>query len=99
MNTKHMSVTFAALLTLRGAKTAIGAGGDSNYSSELQKPSGYDEAVVLIEAKKYNEAILPLHSAEKAFQNDADIKNLLGLSTAKSASLMWPAAITKVLWK
>ena len=87
MNTKHMSVTFAALLTLLGAKTAIGAGGDSNYSSELQKPSGYNEAVVLIEAKKYKEAILPLHSAEKASQKDADIKNLLGFLHRKIGEL------------
>ena len=55
MNIRPMSVIFAAILISLGAKMAIGAGGESNYSSELQKPSGYNEAVVLIEAEKYLE--------------------------------------------
>ena len=73
-----MNVIFAAILVSLTSKTAIGAGTDSNYSSELQKPSGHNEAVVLIEAEKYLEAIPSLHSAERASQNDAHIKNLLG---------------------
>lgn len=42
---------------------------------------------MLIEAKKYLEAILPLHSAEKVSQNDADIKNLLGFVHRKIGEL------------
>ena len=87
MNIRHMSLLFAAILISLVAKTAIGAGGESNYSSELQKPSGYDEAVVLIEAGKYLEAISPLHSAERVSQNDADIKNLLGFVHRKIGEL------------
>ena len=87
MNIRPMSVIFAAILISLGAKTAVGAGGESNYSSELQKPSGYNEAVVLIQAEKYLEAILPLHSAEKVSQNDADIKNLLGFVHRKIGEL------------
>ena len=43
--------------------------------------------MALIAAKKYQEAILPLKSAEKMAQNDADIKNLLGFVHRKTGRL------------
>ena len=41
----------------------------------------------LIAAEKYQEAILPLQSAEKSAQNDADIQNLLGFVHRKTGKL------------
>lgn len=75
---QQMSAVLAATLISLVSQTAIGAGGDSDYSSASQKPTGYEEAVALIAAEKYPEAIIMLQSAEKAAQNDADIQNLLG---------------------
>lgn len=75
------------ILILLGTQTAVGAGGDSDYSSATEKPDGYVKAVALIAAEKYQEAILPLQSAEKSSQNDADIQNLLGFVHRKTGKL------------
>ena len=52
-----------------------------------KKPAGYNEAVALIAAEKYQEAILPLQSAEKLAKTDADIQNLLGFTHRKTGKL------------
>jgi len=87
MITQHMPAMLTAILISLGAQTALGVGGDSNYSSAPQKPAGYNDAVALIAAEKYQEAILPLQSAEKSAQNDADIQNLLGFVHRKTGKL------------
>lgn len=87
MITQHMPAMLTAILISLGAQTALSAGGDSNYSSARQKPAGYNDAVALIVAEKYQEAILPLQSAEKSAQNDADIQNLLGFVHRKTGKL------------
>ena len=87
MITQHMRAVLTAILISLVAQTAFGAGGESNYSLESQKPSGYKEAVALIAGEKYHEAILPLKSAEKSAQNDADIQNLLGFVHRKTGRL------------
>ena len=86
MITKYMSAVLTATLISLGAQTVLGAG-DNNYSSAPQKPSGYDEAVALIAAGKYQEAIPPLQSAQKSVQDDADIQNLLGFVHRKTGKL------------
>ena len=84
---RHIPAILTVILISIGAQTALGAGGDSNYSSAPQKPAGYNDAVALIAAEKYQEAILPLQSAEKSAQNDADIQNLLGFTHRKIGKL------------
>ncbi len=83
----HMPVILTAIFMSLGLQTALGAGGGNNYSSTLQKPTGYNEAVELIATEKYQEAILRLQSAEKSAQNDADIQNLLGFAHRKIGKL------------
>ena len=99
MVAKRMSAILAALLISLGTQTAFGAGGDNNYASASQKPVGYTKAVALIAAEKYQEAIPPLHSAEKSARNDADIQICLGLCIVKLANLMWLGSIINAPWK
>ena len=87
MIVKYMPAIQAALLISLATQTAFGAGGDNNYPSSSQKPVGYKKAVTLIAAEKYQEAIPPLHSAEKSARNDADIQNLLGFVHRKTGNL------------
>ena len=87
MITKHMSAIIIAIPILLGTKTVHGAGGDDNYFSSAQKPTGYNEAVTLISAEKYQDAIAPLQSAEKSAKNDADVQNLLGFVYRKTGKL------------
>ena len=87
MVARQMLAILGALFISLGTQTALGAGGDNNYSSASHKPAGYKEAVALIAAEKYEEAILPLHSAEKSALNDADIQNLLGFVHRKIGKL------------
>ena len=87
MITHHMPAILTVISISIGAQTALGAGGDNNYASVSQKPTGYNEALALIVAEKYQEAILPLQSAEKMAQNDADIQNLLGFVHRKTGRL------------
>ena len=84
---QHMPLIFTAIFISFVAQTALGAGGDNNYSSAPKKPTGYNEAVALIATEKYQEAIMPLQSAEKSAQNDADIQNLLGFVHRKTGKL------------
>lgn len=87
MITKHMSAIVAAILILSCAQNVHSAGGDDNYSSFVKKPAGYNEAVTLIAAEKYQDAIAPLQSAEKLAKNDADVQNLLGFVYRKIGKL------------
>ena len=84
---RHIPAILTVIFISIGAQTALGAGGDNNYASAAQKSPGYNEAVALIAAEKYQEAILPLQSAEKTAQNDADIQNLLGFVHRKTGKL------------
>ena len=52
-----------------------------------KKPTGYNEAVALIAAEKYQEAIPPLQSAEKLATTGTDIQNLLGFTHRKTGKL------------
>ena len=87
MISQRMPAILTVIIISIGAQTALGAGGDNNYASAAQKPTGYNKAVALIAAEKYQEAILPLQSAEKMAQNDADIQNLLGFAHRKTGKL------------
>lgn len=84
---QHMPLILTAIFISFVAQTALGAGGDNNYSSAPKKPTGYSEAVALIATEKYQEAIMPLQSAERSAQNDADIQNLLGFVHRKTGKL------------
>ena len=84
---QHTPIVITAVLILLSAQSVFGAGGGDDYSSVVQKPAGYNEAVALIATEKYQEAILPLQSAEKMAQNDADIQNLLGFVHRKTGKL------------
>ena len=87
MVTQHMPAFLTVISISIGLQTAHGAGGDNNYVSAAQKPTGYKEALALIAAEKYQEAILPLQSAEKSALHDADIQNLLGFVHRKTGNL------------
>jgi len=80
-------IIITAVLILLSAQSVFGVGGGDDYSSAVQKPAGYNEAVALIATEKYQAAILPLQSAEKMAQNDADIQNLLGFVHRKTGKL------------
>ena len=82
-----MPAILIVILISIGSQTALSAGDDNNYASVAQKPTGYNEAVAIIAAEKYQEAILPLQTAEKTVQNDADIQNLLGFVHRKTGKL------------
>ena len=84
---RHIPAILTVIFISIGAQTALGAGGDNNYASAAQKPPGYNEAVALIAAEKYQEAIPPLQSAEKLATTDADIQNLLGFTHRKTGKL------------
>ena len=84
---RHIPAILTVILISIGAQTALGAGGDNNYASAAQKPPGFNEAVALIAAEKYQEAIPPLQSAEKLATTDADIQNLLGFTHRKTGKL------------
>ena len=88
MITQHMPKFLVVVIILLGAQTAFGAGGgDGGYATSTKKPAGYNEAVALIAAEKYQEAILSLQSAAKLATTDADIQNLLGFTHRKTGKL------------
>ena len=88
MVTRHMPIFLVVVIISLGAQTAFGAGGDGGYAASTKKPDGYNEAVALIAAEKYQEAILLLQSAEKLATTDADIQNLLGFVHRKTGKLV-----------
>ena len=87
MITQNMPKFLVVVIILLGAQTAFGAGGEGGYATSTKKPAGYNEAVALIAAEKYQEAILSLKSAVKLATTDADIQNLLGFAHRKTDKL------------
>ena len=87
MITRHMPTFLVVGIISLGAQTAFGAGGDGGYATSTKKPAGYNEAVALIAAEKYQDAIPSLQSAEKLATTDADIQNLLGFTHRKTGKL------------
>ena len=57
MITRRLHIFLVVVIISLGAQTAFGAGGDDSYAASTIKPAGYNEAVALIEAEKYQEAI------------------------------------------
>ena len=82
-NILRTSLVFA---TIFASMPAVAAGG-GDYSSTESKPAAYSEAVALIKAEKYPDAIGKLKKAEQSAKDDADIQNLLGFSYRKSGNL------------
>ena len=82
-NTLRASLVFA---TIFASLPAMAAGG-GDYSSTASKPSAYNEAVALITAENYLDAISKLKKAGQSAKDDADIQNLLGFSYRKSGNL------------
>ena len=93
-----MSAILIAVPILLNMQTVHGASGHDNYSSSAPKPAGYIEAVTLIAAEKYQDAIASLQSAEKLTKNDADVQNLLWFIYWKTVKLdlTWLVSITNV---
>ena len=87
MITRHTPFFLAVVIISLGVRTAFGAGGDGSYAASTKKPAGYNEAVALIAAGKYQEAIPLLQSTEKLATTDADIQNLLGFTHRKAGKL------------
>ena len=82
-NILRTSLVFA---TIFASLPAVAAGG-GDYSSTAGKPAAYNEAVALIKAENYLDAITKLKKAEENAKDDADIQNLLGFSYRKSGNL------------
>jgi tetratricopeptide (TPR) repeat protein len=79
------SIGVIMIMSLLGAQ-ALAAGGD-DYAPTAAKPAAYNNALVLIKNKSYDEAIVKLKQAESAAKKDADIQNLLGFAHRKSGKL------------
>ena len=82
-NILRTSLVFA---TIFASMPAVAAGG-GDYSSTKSKPAAYNDAVALIQAENYPDAISKLKKAEQSAKDDADIQNLLGFSYRKSGNL------------
>ena len=84
------------IMSLFGAQ-AFAAGVD-DYAPTATKPAAYNNALVLIKNKSYDEAIVKLKQAESAAKKDADIQNLLGLLIASRASWTPQRNIINLRW-
>lgn len=82
-NILRTSLVFA---TIFASLPAVAAGG-GDYSSTASKSAAYNEAVALIKAENYLDAITKLKKAEQSAKDDADIQNLLGFSYRKFGKL------------
>ena len=82
-NILHTSLVFTTIFV---SLPAVAAGG-GDYTSSSSKPAAYNEAVALIKAENYLDAITKLKKAKKNAKDDADIQNLLGFSYRKSGNL------------
>jgi Flp pilus assembly protein TadD len=82
-NILRTSLVFATIFV----SLPVVAAGGGDYTSSARKPAAYNEAVALIKAKKYLDAITKLKKAEQSAKDDADIQNLLGFSYRKSENL------------
>ena len=75
------SIGAIVMMSLLGVQ-AFSAGSD-DYAPTAAKPAAYNKALVLIENKNYDKAIVKLKEAEAAAKKDADIQNFLGFSHRK----------------
>jgi Flp pilus assembly protein TadD len=83
MKIQNILRTTLVFATIFAKMPAVAAGG-GDYSSAANKPAAYNEAVALIKAENYLDAITKLKKAEQIAKDDADIQNLLGFSYRKS---------------
>ena len=86
MKIQNILRTSLVFTTIFVNSPAMAAGG-GDYSSTTSKPAPYNEAVALIQAENYPDAISKLKKAEQSAKDDADIQNLLGFSYRKSGNL------------
>ena len=86
MKIQNILRTCLVFATIFASMPAVAAGG-GDYSSTTSKPAAYNEAVALITAENYLDAISKLKKAEQSAKDDADIQNLLGFSYRKSGNL------------
>ena len=86
MKIQNILLTGLVFATIFASLPAVAAGG-GDYSSTTSKPAAYNEAVALIKAENYPDAISKLKKAEQSAKDDADIQNLLGFSYRKSGNL------------
>ena len=77
-NIMRTSLVFATIFV---SLPAVAAGG-GDYTSSTSKPTAYNDAVALIKAENYLDAITKLKKAEQSAEDDADIQNLLGFPIA-----------------
>ena len=90
------SIGVIMIMSLFGAQ-ALAAGGD-DYAPTAAKPAAYNNALVLIKNKSYDEAIVKLKQAESVAKKDADIQNLLGFAHRKSGKMEAAAKYYKSAW-
>ena len=86
MKIRNILCSSLVFVTIFVSLPAVAAGG-GDYTSSSSKPAAYNEAVALIEAENYLDAITKLKKAEQSAKDDADIQNLLGFSYRKSGNL------------
>ena len=86
MKIQNILCTSLVFATIFISLPAVAAGG-GDYTSSSSKPAVYNEALVLIKAENYLDAIAKLKRAEQSAKGDADIQNLLGFSYRKSGNL------------
>ena len=86
MKIQNILLTGLVFATIFVSLPVVAAGG-GDYSSTKSKPAAYSEAVALIKAENYLDAITKLKKAEQSAKDDADIQNLLGFSYRKSGNL------------
>ena len=86
MKIQNILVTSLVFATIFVSLPAVAAGG-GDYSSTASKSAAYNEALALIKAENYLDAIIKLKKAEQSAKDNADIQNLLGFSYRKSGNL------------
>ena len=86
MKIQNILVTSLVFATIFVSLPAVAAGG-GDYSSTASKSAAYNEAVALIKAENYLDAITKLKKAKQSAKDDADIQNLLGFSYRKLGNL------------
>ena len=86
MKIQNILCTSLVFATIFISLPAVAAGG-GDYTSSSSKPAVYNEALLLIKAENYLDAIAKLKGAEQSAKDDADIQNLLGFSYRKSGNL------------
>jgi Flp pilus assembly protein TadD len=86
MKIQNILVTSLVFATIFVSLPAVAAGG-GDYSSTASKSAAYNEALALIKAENYLNAITKLNKAKQSAKDDADIQNLLGFSYRKLGNL------------